>query len=150
MRAPSKPKVRRAAGWVSVAVAAGDRLAFWGAAYQMNGAAHAIVGRRGRLMTVVLRPKRGRSTAGLAERFLAAYGDQRVRWAVERANLDLRAEVLRRSLVLADAGAGPGDADAGTLAPEQASEIARLLAEAQSAPRDPLGIATPWDERRRR
>ena len=150
MRAPSKPSVRRGAGWVAVAVAAGDRLAFWGAAYQLSGAAHAIVGRRGRLMTVALRPKKGLSTAGLAERFLAAYGDQRARWAVERANLDLRAEVLRRSLLLADAGAGPDGAEARTLAPEQASEIARLLVEARSAPRDPLGIATPWDKRRRR
>jgi hypothetical protein len=148
MKAPSKPRITRGAGWIKVAVAGADLPAFMGAAYQVTDASHAIVGRAGRAATVTLWPKNGTRTAGLAARFLAVYGDQRSRWSVERANLDVRAEVLRRSLrLIEDEGAAPGE-PAPSLSADQKAEIARMLAEAESAPRDPLGIARPWEEGR--
>ena len=148
MRTLSAPKVTRGTGWTKVAVAGADLPAFMGAAYQLTDAAHAIVGRSGRAATVTLWPKKGTRTAVLAARFLSVYADQRSRWAVERANLDVRAEILRRALILIEAeGVSPGE-PAPSLSAEQKSEIARMLAEAESAPRDPLGIARPWEEGR--
>jgi hypothetical protein len=148
MKACSKPKTTRGAGWVEVAVPGADVLAFMGAAYQLLGEAHAIAGRRGRSATVRLRPIKGRRTAGLAARFLGAYADQRVRWGVARANLDVRAEVLRRALALAAEEGVPGGERGAGLTEEQAAEISRMLAEAELAPPDPLGVARPWDEGR--
>jgi hypothetical protein len=146
MRPPSKPKVTRGEGWTTVAVAGADPLAFMGAAYQLSDAAHAIVGRAGRAATATLWPKKGTRTSGLARRFLAVYADQRSRWAVARANLDVRAEVLRRALLRIEAaGDNPGE-PAPSLREEQKAEIARMLAESESAPRDPLGIARSWEE----
>ena len=147
-RPASKPKVTRGAGWTKVAVAGADLPAFMGAAYQMTDAAHAIVGRAGRASTATLWPKRGTRTAGLAARFLSLYEDQRSRWSVDRGNLDVRAEVLRRALRLIEAdGAAPGE-PAPALGEDQKAEIARMLAEAESSPIDPLGIARPWEEGR--
>lgn len=148
MRRPSKPRVSRGAGWVRVAVPGADPLAFWGAAYQMMGRAHAAVGGSKAGPSVTLWPRSGGGAARLAEDFLALYEDQRLRWAVERANLDVRAEVLRRALALAErAGAGPAP-QAASLSEEQKDEISRMLAQAEAAERDPLGIAVPWKERK--
>jgi len=122
--------------------------AFLGAAYQLTDAAHAVVGRAGRAATATLWPKKRTSAARLAERFLAAYADQLSRWTVERANQDVRAEVLRRALARIDAsGAAPGEPAPG-LSVEQKDEIARMLAEAEAAGPDPLGIARSWEEGR--
>jgi hypothetical protein len=146
MKPRSKPRTVRGAGWIRVSVPDADRLAFLGAAHQMTSSAHAVVGRSGRDATATLWPKRGTKTEGLAARFLAVYADQRSRWTVERGNAAVRAEVLRRALLLIAAeGAAPGE-PAPSLDAEQKAEIARMLAEAESVPWDPLGIARPWED----
>lgn len=86
--------------------------------------------------------------ASLAQEFLAVYDDQRWRWSLEKRNLDVRAEILRRALALVEGGGADKAGPAPGLSEEQKAEIARMLAEAEKAPRDPMGIAEPWDRRR--
>jgi hypothetical protein len=145
MKRPSKLKAVRAAGSVLLSAAAADPLAWLGAAYAMSEDAYVLVDGD----AVVLWPKSKASAAALTRGFAAEYENQAARWATARANLGVRAEVLRRSLALLAARPQGGDAPA-TLDPAQAAEIKRLLAEAENDPnpRDPLGIATPWSELR--
>lgn len=124
-------------------------LAALGAAYLLTGRAYAALGRQGARDLVLLWPKKGRGLQRLAADFEAAYEGQLRHWALARAGLGARAETLRRALALsekqtAQAGRRPG------LSEEQQAEIARMLQEAEEAPKDPLGIAVPWDQRQRR
>lgn len=147
MKRPPKPKGVAAPRSITVSIARADRLALWGAAYLMTETAHAIVGRKGGLAQVTLWPKSG-SAAGLKEAFYRLYRDQRSRWAVERGGRGVRAEIVRAALERAEqAGAAPA-AQAPRLSREQAAEIARMLAEAEAAPRDPQDISRPWEEGR--
>jgi hypothetical protein len=131
-----------------VTVPGADPLAFWGAAYQITGRAHAVIGGEKGRPSVTLWPRPDGRAAGLVEDFLAVYADQRLRWAVERGNMDVRAEILRRALSFAErSGAGPAP-QVPSLTGAQKAEIARMLAQAEAAERDPLGIAAPWEERK--
>ena len=87
----------------------------------------------------------------MSEAFRREYANQLLRWSLTRGGLGLRAETLRRALALAAAAGGRTQAPQATLTPEQKAEIATLLAEADadSGPRDPLGIAQPWEESRK-
>ncbi len=141
--APSRPVVIR--------LAKADELAFMGAAYLMTQDAYVELGRLGRGFTVTLWPKNGRSSSGWAKAFRLEYANQLLRWSLSRAGLGLRAETLKRALVLAKAAGGRPQAPQAALTAEQKAEIAALLAEADAdtGPRDPLGITRPWTEVRK-
>ena len=96
-------------------------------------------------------PKKKTSPAVLAEAFRREYANQLLRWSLTRDGLGLRAETLRRALLLAEAAGGRIQAPQATLRPEQKAEIAALLAEADAdtGPKDPLGITQPWEESRK-
>jgi len=132
-----------------VRFAAVDELALLGAAYAMTGSAYALVTRKGRGGSVELWPKKKTEPKALAAAFRREYANQRLRWALTRDGLGLRAETLRRALILAEAAGGRPEAPTATLTPEQKAEIAALLAEADAdkGPRDPLGITTAWEDR---
>lgn len=136
---------RRAAAVVRLTRA--ESLAFWGAAYLLSDRAFVSLDRRGAAWTACLRPKSG-GVRGLRELFLAAYEDQRRRWAVERANLPVRAEVLRRALVLDETAGVLELREAAALSAERRAEIEKALAEGPVA--DPLGIRRAWEEGRKR
>ena len=83
--------------------------------------------------------------------FRKEYEAQLVRWDVARANLDLKAETVRRALALLDGPRATKISPAPSLSSAQKEEIARLLAESESSPiEDTLGIKTPWDQRQRK
>lgn len=127
---------------VRIKVARPDRLALAAAAHALAPRASAVLHADG----VTLYPRRAGDVRKL---FLAEYGSQKRAWKAERAALPLRAEALRRGLErLREAGA-PG-AESGGLSAEQRAEIARMLAESEAAPKDPLKIARSWSETRRR
>lgn len=136
-------------GALTLRVHASEDLALLGAAYLMTQDAYVALGRQGRARTVTLWPKAGRPRAGLAAAFLEEYQNQRLRWSLARAGLGRRRELLGRALASVGEDAAARASDPG-LSPEQKEEMARLLAEAEAAPRDPLGIATPWGVSRRR
>lgn len=129
-----------------------DEVALLGAAYLMTGSAYVLVTRKGRGGAVELWPKKNASAKALAAAFRREYGNQLLRWSLSRGGLGLRAETLRRALALAEAAGGRPQAPQASLTPEQKAEIAALLAEADAdtGPRDPLGIAEPWEARRDR
>lgn len=134
-----------------VRLAAVDEQALLGAAYLMTRDAYVLVSRKGRGGAVELWPKRKSAPKSLADAFKREYANQRLRWALSRGGLGLRAETLRRALVLAESAGGRTEAPRTTLTPEQKAEIAALLAEADAdrGPKDPLGIARPWEEGRK-
>ncbi len=136
---------------VVVRLASIDENALLGAAYMMTQDAYVLVGRKGKGGTVELWPKKKQGLKALAEAFGREYDNQLLRWALSRAGLGLRAETLRRARALAEAAGGRPQALPATLTPEQKAEIAVLLAEAEAdpGPKDPLGIAQPWDESRK-
>lgn len=126
-----------------------DVLALSGAAYVMTQDAYVVLGRKGKKALVTLWPKKGTRPKDLAAAFEREYANQLHRWALARQTQDVRSEVLRRALVLAEkAGSAPAQA-APELSPQAKEEIARLIAESEAAPRDPLGIARTWAEGRR-
>lgn len=127
---------RKPAGKVAVKLREPEPLALSGAAYLMMDVAYCILEKDG----VTLTPKPGAPKEDLAERFRALYRDQSARWSLAAATLDLRAEALRRAMTPVAAGAAE-------LSPEAKREIAALLAEAESQPRDPRGVAASWDAR---
>jgi hypothetical protein len=128
---------RKPAAKISVKIRKPDPLALSGAAYLMMDAAYCILEKDGATLT----PKPGAPKEDLAERFRVLYRDQLARWSLAAATLDLRAEALRRAMSPAAAGA------AAELSPQAKREIAALLAEAESEPRDPRGVASSWDSR---
>lgn len=135
-RAPVVVRLRRA-----------DPLAFFGAAYLLTDRAFVSLERRGAAWEARLRAKTG-GAAGLAELFRSAYEDQRARWAMERANLPVRAEILRRALALDEAAGLRAPETAALLSPERRAEIETALKERPVE--DSQGIARTWEEGRRR
>ena len=143
-------KLDRRRGVAELRLLRPDRFAWRGAAYALTGGAYVALGRRGETDTAQLRPKGGGALSRLADAFEREYSEQLRFWITARAGRAARAEILRRALALADSvGAGRGPVRASGLSQSQAREIADLLSEAEGAPRDPLGIAVPWEERRR-
>lgn len=128
-----------------------DEEALLGAAYAMTRDAYVLVTRKGRGGAVELWPKRKTTAAALAAAFRREYANQVLRWSLTRGGLGLRAETLRRALLLAEAAGGRPQTPPASLTPEQKAEIAALLAEADAdaGPRDPLGITIPWEESRK-
>ena len=128
-----------------------DENALLGAAYLMTDEAFVLVSRKGKDGAVELWPKKKTSAKALAAAFRREYANQVLRWTLSRGGLGLRAETLRRALLLAQAAGGRIEAPQASLTPEQRAEIAALLAEADAdpGPRDPLGIALPWEESRK-
>lgn len=136
---------------VVVRLSSVDEIALLGAAYLLTEDAFVLVSRKGKGGAVELWPKKNKKPAALAAAFRREYENQRLRWALTRDGLGLRAETLRRALALAEAAGGRPQAPQASLTPEQKAEIAALLAEAEadSGPRDPLGITRPWEETRK-
>lgn len=134
-----------------VRLAAVDEDALLGAAYALTADAYVLVEKKGKGGSVVLRPKAKIAPKALAEAFRREYENQKLRWALTRGGLGLRAETLRRALELASAAGGRPEAPQASLTPEQKAEIAALLAEADAdkGPKDPLGITQPWEESRK-
>ncbi|MBI2385252.1 MAG: hypothetical protein HYV14_04475 [Elusimicrobia bacterium] len=128
-----------------------DEEALLGAAYVMTEDAYVLVSRKGKGGAVELWPKKKAKPAALAAAFRREYANQVLRWSLTRDGLGLRAETLRRALLLAEAAGGRAEAPPASLTPEQKAEIAALLAEADAdtGPRDPLGITVPWEESRK-
>lgn len=138
-------------GSAIVRFASVDEQALLGAAYVMTDEAYALVTRKGKGGSVELWPRKKIAPKALAAAFRREYANQLLRWTLTRDGLGLRAETLRRALVLAEAAGGRVEAPQATLTPEQKAEIAALLAEADAdtGPRDPLGIAQPWEDSRK-
>ena len=134
-----------------IRLASVDENALLGAACMMTRDAYVLASRKGKAGAVELRPKGKRSPKALAAAFRREYANQLLRWGLARDGLALRAETLRRALALAEAAGGRTQAPQTTLTPEQKAEIAALLAEADAdtGPKDPLGIAQPWEESRK-
>lgn len=128
-----------------------DEDALLGAAYLLTEDAYVLVSRKGKGGAVELWPKKGAKPSALAAAFRREYANQLLRWSLTRGGLGLRAETMRRALLLAEAAGGRPQAPQASLTPEQKAEIAALLAEAEAdpGPRDPLGIARPWEESRK-
>lgn len=149
MKRPFKLKAVKSGQGVRLSASSVDELAWFGAAYAMTEDAYVQLEAEKNGEAVVLLPKGKTSTAALTKGFALEYGNQAARWAVSRANLGVRAEVLRRALELSEERVLDQEAPP-RLPPEHAAEIARLLAEAdaETGPRDPLGIATPWSQLR--
>jgi hypothetical protein len=142
-----KPRssVDRRAGLVRVGPSGPDEPAFRGAAYEMTRFAYVALNRRGQRLSAVLWPKKKGGLDGLAAEFERLYAEQSRWWASARAGRAAWVEALRLALAGGESrAAGPGEARA-ELSAAQKEEISRLLAEAESAPRDPLSIAASWD-----
>lgn len=136
---------------VVVTIPSVDENALLGAAYLLTDEAYVFVSRKGKSGSVELRPKKKRAVKALAAAFRREYENQKLRWTLSRGGLGLRAETMRRALALAEASGGRVQMTQAALSPEQKAEIAALLAEAEAdtGPRDPLGIAQPWEESRK-
>lgn len=126
-----------------------DALALAGAAYVMTEEAFVILGREGKKSIVELWPKKEARLEDLVPAFEREYANQLRRWALARQNQDMRVEVLRRALILADQAGSAPTRTAPELSKEAKEEIARLIAESEAAPKDPLGIMRTWAEGRR-
>jgi hypothetical protein len=134
-----------------VRIASVDENALLGAAYLLTGEAYVLVSRKGKTGAVELWPKKKQASKALAAAFRREYENQKLRWSLSRGGLGLRAETLRRALALAEASGGRVQMTQAALTPEQKAEIAALLAEADAdtGPRDPLGITQPWEDSRK-
>ena len=139
------------AGSVVIRLASVDEDALLGAAYALTADAYVLVEKKGKGGAVTMRPKAKLTPKALTDAFRREYENQKLRWALTRGGLGLRAETLRRALELAAAAGGRTEAPQATLTPEQKAEIAALLAEAEAdkGPKDPLGITRPWEESRK-
>ena len=103
----------------TVRLASVDENALLGAAYLMTRDAFVLAVRKGKGGSVELWPKKRQSPKALAAAFRREYANQRLRWALSRDGLGLRAEILRRALVLAAAAGGRPQAPQAMLTPEQ-------------------------------
>lgn len=123
--------------------------AFQGAAYLLSQSAYVLLGTSGRARVVSLRPKRPETgLPSLARAFQEEYASQTLRWRLldiqKAAVLRGLASALRETAGTSAEGGGPSP----VLPPWRLEEIDALLREAESSPRDPLKISTPWSERR--
>ena len=125
-----------------------NRSAFLDAAYRMIDRAWVRVDEKKGRLSVFLTPRRGRD-ANIAADFTktldACAAQQRGAGGARR----LRAAVLSRALELADRVDAHRREPPPSLSTERLTEIELLLAEAESAPKDPLGLRQTWDELRR-
>ncbi|MFI5346188.1 MAG: hypothetical protein ACHQ51_07430 [Elusimicrobiota bacterium] len=126
-----------------------DRRAFREAAYRLIDRAWVRLDEKKGFLTAALTPRSG-SGAGLAADFKAAYESAAALRRAARGARALQAAILSRALELADHVDARRREPAPTLPPERLAEIAALLAEAEAAPYDPLGLRVPWEEMRRR
>lgn len=126
-----------------------DREAFLDAAYRLIDRAWVRVDEKSGVLSAFLTPRAGAS-AGLAADFRAAYASAAALRRAARRSRELRAAILSRSLKLADHVDARRREPPPALPPERLAEIAALLAEAEAAPVDPLGLRVPWEELRRR
>jgi hypothetical protein len=124
-----------------------DREAFLDAAYRLIDRAWVRVDEKAGVLSAVLTPRAG-AAAGLADDFRAAYESAAALRRGARRSRPLRAAILSRSLELADHVDARRREAPPSLPPERLAEIAALLAEAEAAPRDPLGLRVPWEELR--
>jgi hypothetical protein len=127
----------------------GDRSAFLDAAYRLIERAWVRVDERGGVLRAVLSPRAG-SSAGLAGDFRAAYAAAAALRRSERRARSLEAAILTRALELSDHFDARLREPPPALSAERRAEIAAVLAEAEAAPPDPLGLRVPWEELRRR
>lgn len=136
---------------VVVRLPAVDEDALFGAAYLLTEHAYVLLTRKGKGGSVELWAKKKMTAAAMSAAFKLEYANQLLRWSLTRDGLGLRAETLRRALALAEAAGGRVEMTQASLTPEQKAEIAALLAEADAdtGPKDPLGIAQPWEESRK-
>ncbi|MBI3565457.1 MAG: hypothetical protein HY079_09705 [Elusimicrobia bacterium] len=126
-----------------------DRAAFLDAAHRFLDRAWVRLDERGGVLTAALTPRAG-SGAGLGEDFRRALASAAALRRAARDSRALAAVALARALELADHVDAKRREPAPTLPPERLEEIARLLAEAEAAPYDPLGLRVPWEELKRR
>lgn len=148
MKNPLKCKIDGRRALVEFRIRHPDELAWLGSAYLSTEEAYVALDRQGGEEVAILWPKRNIRLANIAAAFAREYDNQLHRWNLLRLNRAVRAETLRRALALADeSGVLIGRAQP-RLAAGQMEEIERLLAEAEEAPKDPLGIAKPWEELR--
>lgn len=126
-----------------------DREAFRDAALRMLDRAAAVLDEKSGVLSVRLTPRTG-SAAGLAEDFRAALASATALRRAAKDSRALAAVVLSRALEMADHVDAKRREPPPSLPPERLEEIARLLAEAEAAPYDPLGLRVPWEELRRR
>lgn len=126
-----------------------DREAFLDAAYRLIDRAWVRVDETAGVLSVRLSPRAG-AAAGLAADFWAAFASAAALRRGARAARPLRAAILSRALELADHVDARRREPPPALSAERLAEIAALLAEADAAPRDPLGLRVPWEELRRR
>jgi hypothetical protein len=127
----------------------GDRRAFLEACARLTPRAWVRLDEKNGRMSAALTP-RSASAAGLAAAWRAEYDEALARRRSARAGLALEAAVLSRALELAAHVDARRREPPPELASERKAEIAALLAEADAAPKDPLGIATPWSELRKK
>lgn len=125
-----------------------DREAFLDAAYRLTDRAWVRVDEKSGVLSAVLTPRSG-SAPGLAGDFRAALESAAAQRRGARKERSLRAAVLARALELADHVDARRREPPPSLPPERLAEIAALVAEAEAAPPDPLGLRLPWEELRR-
>ncbi|HEX4046423.1 MAG TPA: hypothetical protein VH309_01235 [Elusimicrobiota bacterium] len=125
-----------------------DRRAFLDAAYRLIDRAWVRVDEKAGVLSAVLTP-RSASAAGLAADFRDAFASAAALRRGARAARALRAAIRSRALELADHVDARRREPPPSLPPERLAEIAALLAEAEAAPTDPLGLRVPWEELRR-
>lgn len=126
-----------------------DRDAFLDAAYRLIDRAWVRIDEKEGVLSAVLTPRAG-APAGLAADFRAALASAAALRRGARGARTARASILSRSLELADHVDARRREPPPALSPERLAEIAALLAEADGAPLDPLGLRVPWEELRRR
>ena len=141
-RSARKPAVARAPK-------GGDRRAFLEAAYRLLDRAWVRVDEKNGVLTAHLTP-RGPGAGGLLSDFAAAYESAAALRRGARAARALRAATLSRALELAEHVDARRSQPPPSLPPERLAEIVALLAEAEAAPADPMGLRVPWEELRRR
>lgn len=128
--------------------AGGDRAAFLDACYRLVGRAWVRLDeKRGRL-SAALTPRAGGAQA-LGALLHREYAAALARKSGERAARALEAALLSRALEAAERVDARRRAPEPSLPAERLEEIARLVAEAEAAPR-PRGVETPWSELRRK
>jgi hypothetical protein len=125
-----------------------DRGAFLDAGYRMIDRAWVRIDEKAGALSAALTP-RTRAAAGLAAEFRAAYDAAATLRRGARGSRELRAAIRSRSLEMADHVDARRRESPPALPPERLAEIAALLAEAEAAPGDPLGLRVPWEELRR-
>lgn len=137
-RAPKSVVVRLPAG--------GDRRAFLEACARLMPDAWVRLEDKKGVVRAHLTGRPG-ADADLARDWRRAYAEVLSRRRAAGAARALEAAVLSRALELAEHVDARRREPPPELPAERRAEIAALLAEAESAPKDPLGIAVPWSER---